>query len=680
MKLIYSLRRKPILYIFIYVYIVLLLLKTTYGDKINIDVKLSPTRHYKARYHKYHTKKYHKQHHHHYKKEKTHHKESKKTHHEKNKKTGNNSKKLSNTIKEKNNGFITKTFTFKGLNILSDDLVLKGVNPRYDFYIPTLPQMVSGKVYLNIQAYPYLRKDSTVTILLNNVPYETFKADNIPPEIVIPIKKSNNNFAKVSILGDLHISENVCVDAFSEKLYLIVSKNSKVEFNYKKSDNIRGFLIDYNNDYCIYSPTLIPFIYQMCKENPIPCKVYYNQNIKNCKKIEPSSDNNLILNKDTLYVPVAKTTKAFENGIFPSYLFGEAERINKAIVENKTAKTEVSLKDLGLKTVTIEGVSNLNYTIPIDTAKLGGIPKNLYFRLLIKHTPINKNGGEELRIYLNNNMISAYSIRNNKNSFDVKIPTDELSYGKNYLNINLVDFENSNFENSSACGGNIPRLAFTIFDSSYFYWDKLKNKPKSISDFLKDMHGNVAFIIKDENFYPLATKLSTDLADYDKNISSISINPKNLSKYDFVIIFENPKDTSNMPIELNKGDFEIFNPLTKKVIFSSTPSEAFAVMMVKMIDNKPTLVFSYYKDPSGINNIFKYHFSEFFGLDGNTAIATKDFISSYEVGQKLRIKYKYSKGLSYYWNKYKLWIIILLILPITIFLAYTYVKLTRRKT
>ncbi|MGC9144184.1 cellulose biosynthesis cyclic di-GMP-binding regulatory protein BcsB, partial [Hydrogenobaculum sp.] len=338
--------------------IVLLFLKTTYGNKININVKLSHKRHYKARYHDYHTKKHHKQQHHHHNKEKTHHKESKKTE--------SNSKKSSNNIGENNNGVITKTFTFKDLNLLSDDLVLKGVNPRYDFYIPTLPQMVSGKVYLNIKTYPYLRKDSTITILLNNIPYETFKADNIPSEIDIPIKKSKNNFVKISISGDLHISENVCVDAFSDKLYIIVSKNSKVEFNYKKPDNnIREFLIDYNNDYCIYSPTLIPFIYQMCKENPIPCKVYYNQNIKNCKKIEPSNDNNLILNKNTLYVPVATTTKAFENGIFPSYLFGEAERINKAIVENKTAKTEVSLKELGIKTTTIEGVSNLNYTIPI---------------------------------------------------------------------------------------------------------------------------------------------------------------------------------------------------------------------------------------------------------------------------------------------------------------------------
>lgn len=667
--------RKLLLYIFIHIYIVLLFLDTTYANKINIKVKLSPKEHYHERYN-YHRKNYHKQYHHYNRKKK-------KTHHKERKKTKNNTKKSStNNVKEQNNinnnnNLLTKTFTFRDLNLLSDDLVLKGINPRYDFYIPTLPQMVSGKVYLKIQTYPYLRKDSTITILLNNIPYETFKAGSIPPEIDIPIKRSNNNnFVKISIFGDLHITKNVCVDAFSDKSYIIVSKNSKVEFNYKEPNDIREFLIGYNNDYCIYSPTLIPFVYQMCKYDPIPCKVYYNKNIKNCKTIEPSNNNNLYLNKNTLYVPITTTTNAFENMVFPTYLFGGSELINKAVVESKNAKTEVSLKEMGIKTATIEGVSNLNYTIPIDTSKLGGIPKNLYFRLFITHTPTNKNSSEELRIYLNNNMISAYPIKGtDKNSFDIKIPTDELSYGKNYLDINLV-----NFDNPDICAGNLPRLAFTIFDSSYFYWDKLKNKPKYISDFLEDIHGNVAFIIKDENFYPLTTKLATDLANYDKNISSISINPKNLSKYDFVIMFESPKDTADMPIELNKGDFEIFNPLTKKVIFSSIPSEAFTVMMVKMIDNKPTLVFSYYKDPSGINNIFKYHFSELLALAGNTAIATKDFISSYEVGQKLMIKYKYSKGLSYYWNKYKLWIILLLTIPITIFLAYTYVKLTRRKT
>ncbi|RMH04837.1 MAG: hypothetical protein D6699_03925, partial [Aquificota bacterium] len=61
------------------------------------------------------------------------------------------------------------------------------------------------------------------------------------------------------------------------------------------------------------------------------------------------------------------------------------------------------------------------------------------------------------------------------------------------------------------------------------------------------------------------------------------------------------------------------------------------------------------------------------------AVATKDFISSYEVGKKLRAEYIYKRGFSYYWSKYKLWIVLLLVVPATVFLAYVYRRLTRRQ-
>jgi uncharacterized membrane protein len=67
-------------------------------------------------------------------------------------------------------------------------------------------------------------------------------------------------------------------------------------------------------------------------------------------------------------------------------------------------------------------------------------------------------------------------------------------------------------------------------------------------------------------------------------------------------------------------------------------------------------------------------------LSGNTAIASKDFIASYEVGKKLRVEYKSQKDFRYYWNKYKIWIVLLSAVPITLFLSYVYRKLTRRST
>jgi hypothetical protein len=145
-----------------------------------------------------------------------------------------------------------------------------------------------------------------------------------------------------------------------------------------------------------------------------------------------------------------------------------------------------------------------------------------------------------------------------------------------------------------------------------------------------------------------------------------------------VISFVSPTETKGNIIDLSKGDFEIVNPLTQKIIFSSVPSESFSVITLNKFEGKPGLVFSYYKQYSGIEPLFLYSLMEMLELSGNTAIASKDFIASYEVGKKLRVEYKSQKDFRYYWNKYKIWIVLLASVPITLFLSYVYRKLTRR--
>jgi hypothetical protein len=104
-----------------------------------------------------------------------------------------------------------KIFTFQELNLLSQDLLLKGVGPKQDFYIPTLPQLESGTVRLKIVTAPYLREDSTITFLIDDIPYKTYKLNELPSEIDIPIyRKKNRDFLKLSLLGNLRISNNIC--------------------------------------------------------------------------------------------------------------------------------------------------------------------------------------------------------------------------------------------------------------------------------------------------------------------------------------------------------------------------------------------------------------------------------------------------------------------------------------
>ena len=568
-----------------------------------------------------------------------------------------------------------KIFTFQELNLLSQDLLLKGVDPKQDFYIPTLPQLESGTVRLKIVTAPYLREDSTITFLIDDIPYKTYKLNELPSEIDIPIyRKKNRDFLKLSLLGNLRISNNICEDIFSDRIYLIIKKDSQVEFRYTNYKNIREFLLDYDNIYCTNDPGIISFVYQFCKQNPIPCKFQWSQ-VPSCKSIKLSSDNHLELKNNTLYIPL-QSVVAFEEGVFLPYLFGSSQNIKSAQRQIEEPSTELSLKDLGLKTVSVEGAGNISYTIPLDTSKMGGLPNRLYLKLHIAHTPIPKKDHAELRIYLNSELINAYLLEGRgEKSFDIEIPTQGLKYGTNYISINMVLFGSS-----ESCFGTIVHSVLTVFEDSYFYWNSLRNNPKSISDFLRSLHGYVALVVKDQNFYPYILKFLSELSLYNKNIESVDINPKDLSKYDFVISFVSPSDTRGDIIDLSKGDFEIINPLTQKIVFSSVPSESFSVITLNKFEGKPALVFSYYKQYSGIEPLLLYSLREMLELLGNTAVASKYFITSYEVGKKLRVEYKSQRGFRYYWNKYKIWIVLLLAVPITLFLFYVYKRLTRRST
>jgi len=567
-----------------------------------------------------------------------------------------------------------RTFTFQELNLLSEDLLLKGVGPKQDFYIPTLPQLESGTVRLKILTAPYLREDSTITFLIDDIPYKTYKLNELPPEVDIPIyRKKNRDFMKVSLLGNFRISNNICEDVFSDRIYLIIKKDSQVEFRYTSYKNIREFLLDYDNIYCTNDPRVIPFAYQFCKQSPIPCKFKWTQE-PSCKSIKLSSGNELELKNNTLYIPL-QSVVALEEGVFVPYLFGSPQDIKSAQRQIEEPYSELSLRDLGLKTVSVEGAGNISYTIPLDTSKMGGLPDRLYLKLHIAHTPIPKKDRAELRIYLNSELMNAYPLEGSgKKSFHIEIPTQGLKYGTNYISINMVLFGGS----SESCSGTIVNSVLTVFEDSYFYWNSLRNNPKSISDFLRSLNGYVALVVKDQNFYPYVLKFLSELSLYNKNIKSVDINPEDLSKYDFVISFVSPTDTKGNIIDLSKGDFEIVNPLTQKIIFSSVPSEYFSVITLNEFEGKPALVFSYYEQYSGIEPLFLYSLRDMLELSGNTAIASENFIASYEVGKKLRVEYKSQKDFRYYWNKYKIWIVLLLAVPITLFLSYVYRRLTRR--
>lgn len=562
---------------------------------------------------------------------------------------------------QNNKEYLRKEYTFQEIGFAKEDIKLTGVNPVYDIFIPVYPNFLEAILTLNIRTPDYLRKDSSITVYVDDVPvYNINNASGINEKVSLRmVGRGRKNFVKVSIRGNLRISNNICDDIFSDRLYMIISKTSTISFTYEEPKDIYVFLKDYSNTFCIDNIKLIPLAYYLSVINPIKQNFLWSPS-SNCKHIKLGDKT--YLQGNVLYIS-EKDLKAITNRQ-DSLLFGREINVIQSKEDKEGLGREISLRDMGFTTTTVKGIANLTVSIPFDTGRFSGMPDKLYLRLKFANSYPYEVDNLSLRIFLNNSLIKAMNLEDGGiKSIDVEIPTNLLSYGYNKLDINLANFVASN-----NCFGAITHSILTIYDDSYFYWNAVKKEPKTISDFIKLLNGDVLIVLEDHGLIPVALNLLNGIAEINKNVRKIDISQEEKDGYDFVLKFKKPK--------WEKGTFEVYNPLTEEVIFSAKYSKPF--IFVSLGERPRQLEITYYGNPNITHIAQSYKIEDWMNLFGNIGIFTEDYPISFEVGKKLRIRHEFEKSLSYYWNLYKLWIIILLGAFVFAFLVYVYKRLTRR--
>ncbi|MDW8237717.1 MAG: hypothetical protein RMJ32_04850, partial [Aquificaceae bacterium] len=165
-------------------------------------------------------------------------------------------------------------------------------------------------------------------------------------------------------------------------------------------------------------------------------------------------------------------------------------------------------------------------------------------------------------------------------------------------------------------------------------------------------------------------KLIVETAEFNKNITKIELlrDQSKTNEYDFIIRLDKGEK------ELEKSTFIVINPMTNQEVYSAKYDEPFIYMVLS--GKVPTLKISYL----GELNIaaLSYNAEDFLNLYGNLAVLSENYISSFEIGEKLKLKRGHEKGLYYYWNKFKIVPIGILAALSFVFLLYVYRKLTRR--
>ena len=584
------------------------------------------------------------------------------------------------------NGQVIST-TFYQFGLLSDDLISYGITPSYSFYIPVLPQYNGASLDIHIGVPGRLKDISYLRVLVDDSVYKDYSADSIPSHITLSLPLiTENKFIKVTIEGYLRLTRDVCDDINSRATYLKIYKDSKISFDIKPIPLSLSDLFNfYQADFLIDdNPELFPMAYYLTKYSKTNLYkvrlVNSNENFNNPYYVYKSQNEEASASGNILYV----SNKFLDALPYYSIALNDSN-VNVLYSHNQnqnTGSNKVSFKELGLKTYNLEGELELTQNIPLDTGKIGGLPENLEMYLHITHTPLSQSQNPSLRIYLNNILIDAFPMEGHAdNTFKVSLPSQYLKYGLNNLRVSLVLSVASD-----ACLGSIPKTAMSILDDSYFKWDHLSNNPETIDAFVSALSRNVLVLLQNKDFDPYVLKFLSQVGKYNKNINYIKVldwdgkSKVDSSGFDFVIAFCDPDALSvlsSTPVKLNAGDFEIFNPLTGKSLFKADYLDGFGILEVARFDNKPTLVFSFYKDSKSIFNFDSINFKDYYKMLGNVSVVCKGNHNSYNIGNTLQVKYARLEGFAYYWERFKLLFIIIIGAIAIYFIFYMYKKLTK---
>ena len=585
------------------------------------------------------------------------------------------------------------------------DVYLSGTNPEFSLYLSNYRGLKTAKAQMQLRLSHVLDKKSTVTVLVNDVPLFTKSVEQIghEPTLSFGIKLLSADYVKVTVRGSLFITGDICHDIPTGNLWMVVSNKSRFIMNDNFiSDNISSYFKNYDTDFNIVfdnekvSLSVIPLVYYINKLND-----WKNINISICNTTIEGMRNIIVGNYDrdieirdgNLFVSgngIQMLKKSLMNLYITSSLRNSLINTEEA---NRTK--ELSLANAGIRGITMTGIGDLSFNVPIRYSFFSGIPRNLNLKLMLNHTPIPEGDKAFLKIFLNGVLIKAEQLSGGGNitSYTVKIPEEFLKGYNNDLNI-VVSY----FINRGDCKGSIPSMTVSMLDSSYFYYDDVSRKKiNTVTDVMGSMSGKVLVMIDDHNMLNFGIYLMDILGRFNRDIENIDIIQTNYKKekmagYDFVILLANPINAHepNMPLKLNQGRFSIVNPLTQKELFnleqreslhtneiiSSEYADSFGILQTFDEGDSKILMLSYYNDINKLSFLEDIKKEDINKMLGNVVVFNRD-IASYEIGEKYRVIYKDVKTLGYYWNKFKLVMVLVIGLIVMAFLYLVNKKLVR---
>lgn len=600
----------------------------------------------------------------------------------------------------------------------SSDIKLLGTNPSFLVFVPVNESISLSEtsIFLDLAISPVLKKDSTLTILVNDsflfaAPILELASDDYRIRRVIPLQGVSldkaDNLLKIEFITYLNISDNRCLDINSGNLWLTINKNSGFNLvdGQKFFFNIRNYLDGYYDQVTlgISSPFDEKMAAEYIKLHADISRLLLHAGINIQQNVYVS--HNPLLNPqhrkiyltqagEEIYLDRALNliaeTGAIETLTAPDHNFLLGRRFTIVSSDLVDFPKRRSLSELGYASLEYKGVAEMGNNIDFTISDIGGWPRQIRFIMSSIYTPLPKNTEDllYLKAYLNDVLIHAEELsgRGSIESLIIDLPVKHIEQ-ENNLHIVFAYYPFS-----GDCHGIKFVFEGILKDSSYLEIQGRQKTDELIFErMLGDFMGPGVVILPDgkDPFYLFrAAEMISVLRKLDNipvEVEVIFLKDLEDTRDASWFLFALPSNDLNdfQPNLISRhGQISIFNPATGKELFHAEPEENLAVAQLFHWQGKPSIALSY----SG-NEFYQLQgltaklleVNTFRRLFGNLALYKDGELVTFLLGPELKLVEDHKFSLQLFIQTYRLYILLLSIIVLALIAYIVYKKLGTAK-
>jgi hypothetical protein len=455
---------------------------------------------------------------------------------------------------------------------------------------------------------------STITLSVNDRILSTTTLQAMGPNPVIDrtidVPSGTRGALQLALTGRFFEKGDVCFDLDTDNFWMTVGGAGVLTANTAPLDHgpfVRDFLNDYGGRIAVVAPATLGddqryqalrLAYYLHQSNR------WRHTVVSLLERPDAGARNIVLGNFPKALEM-RGNDLYANGDGVALLRRRLEallitdRVESATSDAKPSADvhEQTFDDLGFPSQTQTGVGELPFSIPLQFARVGGMPDDLHLHLALTHTPVLPEERAYVKVMVNGTLVRSFEFRGDggQETYDVPIGPDVLR-GSN--DVRIVP---TYFYRHDACKGSYPRMTATLLGTSSFSWGASNRQAESVGDFFNLASGRVVVLLGAPSDLSYAFALLDAVGTVNTEIRDIDVEPYDgtiPSGYDYAIVVAAPERLSGMKLPLSPGasNFALRDG-TGNAAYRAQFAQPFGVLEV---DGKasPVLYATYWKDRS----------------------------------------------------------------------------------